>query len=157
MKGIKDVQSVVHTVFSAADLHYDTVDGFEDIKQTIAVLPEFTAKLAKYRERQQISCSTGPRGRRHDDRQGHGQDRPSDAPGRLGMRSGMSCRPGGIRVASGGVAGRFQTPRQTLPGESGHEIEGRAEIRSAGRPQRQNETWPVVVIEHVRSEHECIG
>jgi hypothetical protein len=33
---------------------YDTVDGFEEVKQAIAALPDFPAKLAKYRERKQI-------------------------------------------------------------------------------------------------------
>ena len=37
---------------------YDTVDGFEDIKQMIAALPEFAVRLAKYRERQQIKDKT---------------------------------------------------------------------------------------------------
>ena len=37
---------------------YDTVDGFEDIKQTIAALPGFPAILAKYRERKQLKDKT---------------------------------------------------------------------------------------------------
>ena len=37
---------------------YDTVDGFEDIKQAIAALPEFAARLAKYRERKQLKDKT---------------------------------------------------------------------------------------------------
>jgi hypothetical protein len=37
---------------------YDTVDGYEDVKREIAVLPEFPARLAKYRERKQLKDKT---------------------------------------------------------------------------------------------------
>ena len=33
---------------------YDAVDGFENVKQAIAALPEFATILAKYRERRQF-------------------------------------------------------------------------------------------------------
>ena len=33
---------------------YDTVDGFGDVKEAIAALPEFPARLTKYRERKEI-------------------------------------------------------------------------------------------------------
>ena len=33
---------------------YDTVDGNEELKQAIAALPDFPARLAKYRERKQL-------------------------------------------------------------------------------------------------------
>ena len=33
---------------------YDTVEGYDDVKRAIAALPEFPARLAKYRERKQL-------------------------------------------------------------------------------------------------------
>ena len=32
---------------------YHTVDGYDDVKQALAALPEFPARLAKYKERKQ--------------------------------------------------------------------------------------------------------
>jgi hypothetical protein len=37
---------------------YDHVDGNEELKQAIAALPEFPARLAKYRERKEIKNKT---------------------------------------------------------------------------------------------------
>jgi hypothetical protein len=37
---------------------FDTVDGYDDVKQAIAALPEFPARLAKYRERKQLKDKT---------------------------------------------------------------------------------------------------
>jgi hypothetical protein len=37
---------------------FDTVDGYEDLKQAIAALPEFPARLAKHRERKQLKEKT---------------------------------------------------------------------------------------------------
>ncbi len=37
---------------------YVTVDGYDDVKQAIAALPEFPVRLAKYNERKQIKDKT---------------------------------------------------------------------------------------------------
>ena len=37
---------------------YDVVDGNEELKKAIAALPEFPARLAKYRERKQLKDKT---------------------------------------------------------------------------------------------------
>jgi len=37
---------------------FDVVDGYEDVKGEIAALPEFPARLAKYRERKQLKDKT---------------------------------------------------------------------------------------------------